>query len=146
MAKTTDASTIVVVDDELHNMQWMFDYIESKGLKVVTASTVNAAQEAIDKEIYRAAIVDLNIPVEPRIDASVRSLGETYARFPGLYLARHARNRGYRDRQIIVYSVHKDPAVAEEVRRLGCTYILKGRPRDVRDELDSVVSFDPTTL
>jgi hypothetical protein len=58
--------------------------------------------------------------------------------------AREARNRGYRDRQVVIYSVHRDAAVAEEAARLGCTYILKGRPKEIINELKEVVSYDPT--
>ena len=76
-------------------------------------------------------IIDLNIPVLDPLIGRVASKGNIYLRYPGLYVAYAARNRGYRDRQVIIYSVHKDAAVAEEAAKLMCTYILKGRPKDI---------------
>jgi CheY-like chemotaxis protein len=144
MAKTTDADTIVVIDDELHNMVWMLDYIESRDKRTKTASNVNEALALINEQIYRAVIIDLNIPVLDPLIGSVASKGNIYRKYPGLYVAYAARNRGYRDRQVIIYSVHKDPAVAEEAAKLMCTYVLKGRPKEIKEELDSVISYDPT--
>jgi hypothetical protein len=46
---------------------------------------------------------------------------------------------------VIIYCVHRDPAVTDEAKRLGCTYIIKGRPKEIKRELDDVVSYDPTT-
>jgi CheY-like chemotaxis protein len=144
MAKTTMPDTVVVVDDELQNVMWMFDFFDSKKMYVSAATNVNEALITIDKEIYRAIIVDLNIPVLEPLSQAVRDLGNVYTKYPGLYVARIARNHGYRDRQIIIYSVHKDAEVAEEAKRLGCSYILKGRPKEIKEELEAVLSFDPT--
>jgi CheY-like chemotaxis protein len=144
MAKTTVPDTFVIVDDEIHNMTWMLDYLESQSFKTRTASNVNEASELLSGEIFRGIIVDLNIPVLPPLIAAVAKEGSVYSTFPGLYVAKLARNRGYRDRQVVIYSVHKDEAVAEEARRLSCTYILKGRPKSIKEELMDLVSFDPT--
>ncbi len=144
MAKTTVSDTVIIVDDELQNTLWMADYLDSKSLYVQVAANVNEAIEIIDAEIYRALVIDLNIPVLPPYDAAATALGAAYARYPGLFVARHARNAGYRGRQVMLYSVHKDPAVAEEAQKLDCTYILKGRPKEIKQEIDNVVDFDPT--
>ena len=95
-------------------------------------------------EIYRCAIIDLNVPLEEPLVDRCRDLGEVYGRYPGLFVAREARNFGYRDRQIILYSVHRDPQVSEEAQKLSCTYILKGRPKVMKEELESVLAYDPT--
>jgi CheY-like chemotaxis protein len=145
MAKTTDPTTIVIVDDELHNLMWLVDYVGQRGLTVKTASNANEATEILSEGICRAAVIDLNIPMLEPLVKSISDKGTLYAKFPGLYVASFARNRGYRDRQVVIYSVHKDPAVAEESRKLGCTYIIKGRPKEIKAELEDVLSFDPTT-
>lgn len=145
MAKTTQPDTIVLIDDELHNMVWMMDFLYSKGLTVLPCPDANEAVECAEQEIYRCLIVDLNIPILPPLDEAAAALGAVYAQYPGLYVARRARNRGYRGRQIVIYSVHRDQAVSEEANRLGCTYILKGRPKEVKEELEAVIAFDPTT-
>lgn len=146
MALTTVADTIIVIDDELQNVLWMVDWFDAKGLYVQVAPNVNEALERVNEEIYRALIVDLNIPVLEPLDAAVAALGPVYVKYPGLFVANKARNRGYRDRQVIIYSVHKDPEVSAEAQRLGCTYIIKGRPREIKEELENVLSYDPTSL
>lgn len=145
MAKTTDSNTVLMLDDEIYNLTWMMDFFYSKGLDIVSASNANDAIDLINIEIYRAAIIDLNVPLLPPLDISAAEFGETYVRYPGLFVARHARNRGYRDRQVVIYSVHRDEAVMSEARKLGCTYILKGRPKEIKEELNGVLEFDPTT-
>jgi len=145
MAKTTVADTVIVIDDELQNVLWMVDWFDSKGLYVQVAPNVNEALERVNEEIYRALIVDLNIPVLEPLDSAVQAMGPVYSKYPGLYVANRARNRGYRNRQVIIYSVHKDPEVSREASLLGCTYIIKGRPREIKAELEAVLAFDPTS-
>ena len=145
MAKTTDPKTVVIIDDEIHNMWWMVDYLKNKGFIVKTADNLNNGLDIINIGIFRALIIDLSIPILPPLDHVVREKGILYTQYPGLYLAVSARNRGYRDRQVVIYSVHKDAGVAEEAKHLGCTYILKGRPQEIKKEIDLVVRFDPTS-
>lgn len=144
MAKTTIPDTVVLIDDELHNLTWLSDYIESLNLKIVTAGDLNTALKIVESEIYRALIIDLNIPVASPFYDALAQRGGAYAKFPGLFVAERARNTGYRDRQVVIYSVHRDPEVSAEAEKLGCTYILKGRPKDVKDEILRVLSYDPT--
>ncbi|ESZ66687.1 hypothetical protein X727_27010 [Mesorhizobium sp. L103C119B0] len=144
MAKTTKHDTVVVIDDELHNMSWMIDYLQSEKIKTITASSVNESILVLDKEIYRAVIVDLNIPVLDPMLGSVADRGDVYVKYPGLYVAYYARNRGHRGRQVVIYSVHRDPSVSEEAAKIGCTYIIKGRPKEIKRELEEILSFDPT--
>ncbi len=144
MAKTTSPKTIVLVDDELHNVAWLEEYLTSKGFRVLTAETVNDALPIVEKEIHRALIIDLNIPAFAPLLELMLERGGQYPAYPGLYLAFCARNLGYRDRQVILYTVHRDSQIANEAKRLGVTYIIKGRPHEVKRELDFVVNFDPT--
>lgn len=145
MAKTTVPNTILMLDDEIYNLTWMMDFFYSKGLDIIPASTANDAIEIINSEIYRAAVIDLNVPLLPPLDTAAAEYGETYVRYPGLFVARQARNRGYRDRQVVIYSVNRDEAVMREAKMLGCTYILKGRPKEIKEELNAVLEFDPTS-
>ena len=46
---------------------------------------------------------------------------------------------------VVIYSVHREPEVTQEVGKLGCTYIRKGRPKEIKEELLRVLSFDPTS-
>jgi len=144
MAKTTVPDTVVLVDDEMHHLTWMVDYFYSQRIEVIPIDNANDAVAELEREVYRAAIIDLNIPLLPPLVEVAERLGSVYVRYPGLFVAKRARNLGYRDRQVIIYSVHRDADVLEEVRRLGCTYILKGRPKEIKQELASVLAFDPT--
>jgi len=144
MAITTSPKSAILVDDELHNATWLLDYLYSKKLDVITAETANEALELLEREIHRIAIIDLRIPVLPPIEQLIFSHGESYAKFPGLYVAESARNKGYRDRQVILYSVHREREVADIAERLRISYIMKGRPQEIKREIESVLSFDPT--
>ena len=144
MAKTTESMTIIVIDDEPHNILWLIDFLESKKFKVELASNVVDSLTSVEREIFRALIIDLNIPVSDPYKKAISDRGGVYAKYPGLFVAEKARNRGYMDRQVVIYSVHKDPAVADEARKLGCTYILKGRPKEIKEEIGDIISYDPT--
>jgi CheY-like chemotaxis protein len=144
MAKTTAPRTIVVLDDEPFSVSWLAEYLEDQGYHVRSFTNANEAAEQVETEIYRCLILDLNVPLFGPLDTLASSRGEVYRKYPGLYVALVARNKGYRDRQVIIYSVHRDVEVAEEARKLGCTYILKGRPRELKAEIDQVLAFDPT--
>jgi len=144
VAKTTAPNTVVIVDDEPHNMLWLVDYFSSKGMEVIVAHDANEALEIIEKEVYRALIIDLNIPILEPIDLAAEEKGTEYRKYPGLFVGYMARNRGYRDRQVILYSVHKDAAVSSEASKIGCSYIIKGRPQEIKREIEAVISFDPT--
>lgn len=133
----------ILVDDELHNMMWMADWLESIGIDVQLAREAGEAISLIDEGKYRLLVLDLNIPLFEPHEQAARELGATYIKYPGLFVAKYARTSGYRNRQVILYTVHKDPEVSAEAERLGCTYILKGRPREIKEEIQRVLSFSP---
>jgi CheY-like chemotaxis protein len=144
MTQSHDKGTILVVDDEPHNMIWMEDYISALGFSIKHCLNLNEALEALNEKQFRAAVIDLNIPALEPLQSELRTKGDAYRRFPGLYAASFARNKGYRDRQVIIYSVHQDADVLREVEVLRCTYIIKGRPKTFKEELEAVLSYDPT--
>ncbi len=140
-----DRETILLIDDEPFHMFWMHDYVESLGYKIQQCTNLNEGVEAIGNKQYRAAIIDLNIPALEPINQELKTKGGVYYRYPGLFAARFARNRGYRNKQVIIYSVHQDVEVRRETDILGCTYIIKGRPKAFQEELEAVLAYDPTT-
>ena len=119
-------------------------FFEHKKLKTKTFSNANAFANEIRSKTYRCLIVDLNVPVLPPMDKDAEYKGHIYRRYPGLFVAALARDFGYRGRQVLIYSVHKDQEVEVEATRLQCTYIRKGRPRDMKAELEDLLSYDPT--
>lgn len=144
MAVTTRPETIVLMDDEIFNIQWLVDFLKTKGFEVISVPDADSAIREVSKEIYRALILDLNVPISSSPNGGPGVKKAVYQKYPGLHVAWHARNQGYRDRQVIIYSVHRDPEVEEEARNLDCTYILKGRPMELKDEIMQVISYDPT--
>ena len=146
MARTTVKDTVLILDDELYSLTWMIEFFESYKVKVKECENVNGIVGVIEKEIYRCLIVDLNVPVLPPLDKDMQGRGDVFRRYPGLFVAALARNVGYRGRQVVIYSVHKDELVEVEAVRLGCTYIRKGRPREMKAELLDLLSYDPTQL
>lgn len=140
----TDIKTALIVDDEPHNIIWLSDYLEDIGFSVTMKTDVNQGIEEISKKSHRITIIDLNIPVFPPLSASVADKGDLYIKYPGLYAAWQARNSGYRDRQVVVYTVHRDTAIAEEANKLRCTYIMKGRPKMLKEEIEEILSYDPS--
>lgn len=145
MAKTTEPLTVVIIDDEPHNIVFLKDYLEDSGYSVLIETDLNAGVALLSREIYRLAIIDLSIPVIPPLEKAVSERGALYSKYPGLFAAWSARNAGYRGRQVIVHTVHRDRDIADEAERLMCTYIMKGRPRMMKDEIETVLSFDPTS-
>lgn len=144
MAKTIDTKTILLMDDELFNVQWLIDFLEAQEYGVVTFANADEALQAISQKTYRAAILDLNVPMVSEPQPGPQTDNSVYRRYPGLYVAWHARNKGYRGRQVVIYTVHRDEEVSGEAESLGCTYIVKGRPRDLKEEIARVLSHDPT--
>lgn len=144
MARTTVPDTVLILDDEIYNLTWMIEFFQSQKLKTREFDNVNRIVDVMHDEIYRCLIVDLNVPVLPPLDRDVEERGDVFRRYPGLFVAALARNVGYRGRQVVIYSVHKDEAVEVEAKRLGCTYIRKGRPREMKMELLDVLGYDPT--
>jgi CheY-like chemotaxis protein len=141
--KDDSEELILLLDDELSSVMWMMDYLYSKDYSVHTASNANDAYDMVRKENYRAVIIDLNVPITPPLDQVAADLDPVYLKFPGLLVAREARTRGHRDRQVIIYSVHREAEVRAISEKLRCTYIIKGRPIEIKEELDAVFSFKP---
>lgn len=144
MAITTKQKTILLMDDEIFNIQWLIDFLEAKDFEIISMSDADGAIKEVSKEIYRALVLDLNVPISSPPQAGPGTKKAVYQKYPGLHVAWYARNMGYRDRQVIIYTVHRDPEVEQEAQNLGCTYILKGRPTELKEEIMHVLSYDPT--
>jgi hypothetical protein len=65
------------------------------------------------------------------------------SKYAGIAAAIHARNRGYRAHDVVVYSVHDDDAADVELRKLGCRYLLKGRPEELKAVLRRIIKGPP---
>ncbi len=138
-------STILLVDDEPQHLDWLSDYLVSKGYEVENVTNVRDAEKQLREYRYRAVVVDLNIPAPDDYEAKLREKGEVFVTYKGLYIADLARNLGHRNRQVIIYSVHEVSEVANYAEKISCVYLSKGRPRKFKMEIDDVLSYDPTS-
>lgn len=136
--------SVLVMDDEPELLEWLDEYLSLKSLKVIFAKNIGEAIRALDVENYRFLVLDLNVPAAGEYRAMLAEKGDLFSVYPGLYVAQAARNKGYRDRQVIVYSVHDIDEVRSITERLGVSYVTKGRPRAFKSEIDSVLSYDPS--
>lgn len=134
--------TILVADDEPYNLQWILDFLESLGYTTVVAENVDSAIRHLEEFRFRAVIADLSIPLSPP-QSLLAGKDSIFEKYPGLLVADFARNHSHTGKQVIVYSVHDDTQVRELASRLGVTYLLKGRPRLLKDEIKDILSFDP---
>ncbi len=136
--------TALILDDEPHLLSWLEEYLIAKGLRVRFATDVAGAIGLLESETFRVLVLDLNVPAPGDYQELLKSRGYLYVEYRGLYVAEYARTLGYRDRQVIVYSVHDVDAVRAITDKIGITYCVKGRPRSFKAEIDDVLSYDPS--
>jgi CheY-like chemotaxis protein len=135
--------TVLVVDDEPFNTEWLTDYFKARGFDVVQAEDLQSALDALEKTRYRYVIIDLSIPVSPALAQPLANLGSEFFRYPGLMVARKARSTGHNTFQVVVYSVHDSPDVDSYADLIVCRYILKGRPRELKSHIESTMNRTP---
>lgn len=140
-AKSTQ---VLVMDDEPELLEWLVEYLSVKGMNVTFAKDIAEGMRSLQDGEYRFLVLDLNVPIPGEYRAKLSVNGELFLTYPGLYIAKVARTKGYRDRQVIVYSVHDIDAVRAVTDRIRATYVTKGRPRAFKAEIDDVLSFDPS--
>jgi CheY-like chemotaxis protein len=136
------SETVLIADDEPYNLQWIVEWIESLKYDVVTAESVDAAIQQLNSARFRTVIADLSIPLLPP-RSMLEGKNPLYQTYPGLVIADFARNHDHTARQVVVYSVHDDPMVQTLSQKLGFTYLLKGRPRTIKEEIKAILKFDP---
>lgn len=137
------SDTILIVDDEPMYLEWFADYLISKGLKVKFTETADEAIRQSQVATYRAYIIDLNMPASPALKEDIKNRTALDAEYPGLIVARTIRTAGESGSRVIVYSVYVSESLHDEVKRLGCIFVQKGRPKVIKDQIDQVLSIDP---
>lgn len=136
--------TVLVIDDEPFNTEWLTDYFQARKFKVVHAEDLQSALAALETIRYRYVVIDLSIPFSPALAQPLASLGTEFFRYPGLMAARRARTTGHNSFQVIVYSVHDSGDVDKYAATIDCRYILKGRPKELKDHIESTILRMPT--
>ena len=143
-AKPYLAKEIFIADDEPIYLGFLIDYLTSQKYKIKLAETADDAITVAAANDYRAYVVDLNIPASSALKAaaSKKDLEES---FPGISIARAILTSGVSPRKVLIYSVHLTDALHAEIGRLGVEYVQKGRPRNIKDALNRILSYDPKT-
>jgi CheY-like chemotaxis protein len=136
--------TVLVIDDEPFNTEWLTDYFMARKFNVVHAEDLKTSLDALENTRYRYVVVDLSIPVSPLLAQPLASLGTEFFRYPGLMAARRARTTGHNSYQVIVYSVHDSNDVDTYTGHIDCRYILKGRPRELKEHVENTIHRKPT--
>jgi DNA-binding NarL/FixJ family response regulator len=136
-------NTVLVIDDEPFETEWLTDYFKARGFEVVQTEDLQGALAALEKIRYRYVIIDLSIPFSPALAQPLLSLGAEFFRYPGLMAARKARSTGHNTFQVIVYSVHDSDDVQAYADRIVCRYILKGRPRELKAHIETSINRQP---
>lgn len=137
------SDTILVIDDEPMYLEWLEEYLNSKGFKVEFAETADIGIKKSQLSTYRAYIIDLNMPASDRLKSDPRNRTSLDAEYPGLIVARYVRTAGESGSRVIVYSVYISDPLYDEVKRLGCTFVQKGRPKVIKEQIEQVLKKDP---
>jgi CheY-like chemotaxis protein len=140
------SDTILVVDDEPMYLEWLVDYLTSRGLKVKFSETADDALRLSKLATYRAYIIDLNMPASDALKHDPKNRTSLDAEYPGLIVARTIRTAGESGSRVVVYSVYVSELLYDEVKRLGCTFVQKGRPRVIKEQIEQVLRMDPKKL
>lgn len=135
---------VLIMDDEPHLLDWLAEYFNKKHYDCRFAINIAEAIELLKTETFRMLVLDLNVPAPGEYTSLLNAKGSLYQKYRGLYVAEYARTIGYRDRQVVVYSVHDVDEVRLQTERMRVTYVTKGRPRAFKLEIDDVLSFDPS--
>lgn len=119
----------LIVDDEPEYLGWVADFFRSIGIRAEFALTISDAVDCMSRQKYELLLIDMNIPAgAASVDEISKNRSDLVGRYPGIALAFYARNNGYREFQVIAYTVHDDDTADAELQRLNCRYVLKGRP------------------
>jgi CheY-like chemotaxis protein len=143
MAKGGDRRSVVVLDDEPEYLQWVGDFLESKGLVVIFKQRLSDGLRELSTRDHRLFIVDMNVPSVEDVSPEVVRASPLCSKYPGLAMAIEARNMGYGAHSVIAYTVHDDEALDAELTKLHARYVLKGRPDSLKRVVVSSLSPAP---
>lgn len=131
--------TALLADDELEYLGWLIEYLESKDVEVVTANNCDKAIQWIKDRKFDIYIIDLNIPLIDD-DIDLRGVDSEIAQiYPGLIIAKYARDFGAVTNQVFIYTVHSDKAVIDFCTKFGANYLLKGRIEEFDRRISAII-------
>lgn len=132
-----DNNSFLVVDDEHEHIEFLPDFLRAKGFAVDVASNAGEALAYADKKKYRGYLIDLNIPLgNYQSSRELKSIQEDYV---GLRVIQEIRSQGNQGTRVIAYSAHDNDAIKTEINKMYCEYIVKGRVRELKDYIVSLI-------
>lgn len=140
-SRTYKEKSVLLIDDEPEYLEWLHDYLSEKGLNVEAAGSVAEAMRLADAADYRLYLIDLNIPAGGWTPAS--TLSDVYIQYKGLNVIRYVRSQGGAGRRVVAYSAHENDEIHAAIASLYCQYVVKGRAKDIKMEIVSVLKHDP---
>jgi CheY-like chemotaxis protein len=136
-----DEKCILLADDEPEHIEWLADYLKGRGFTVQIVVNVKDAIEAVSQKKFRAYIIDLNIPLAGWVPhAKAKS---AYNQYQGLHIIQTVRTQGNPGIRVIAYSAHFNEQITTEIKSLYCEYVVKGRARELKQLLETVLKTQP---
>lgn len=137
-----DKNSFLVVDDEYEHIEFLPDFLRSRGFDVDVASNASDALSLADKKKYRGYLIDLNIPLGKY--NSARALSTIQKDYIGLRVIQEIRTQGNSGATVVAYSAHENDAIKSEIGRLYCQYVVKGRVRDLKTQINLIIQREMT--
>ena len=77
-----NVKTVLLMDDEPHNLDFLVEYMTSKSLKVVATKSLLGVLSVLESNRYRFCLFDLSVPLNPSLMSAVKAEGPLYVEFP----------------------------------------------------------------
>jgi len=129
---------ILIVEDEPENISWVYEFLDANGIRFTTMPTLPEALNILGKTKFDLIIIDMNIPAIDAITAKMLERSPLVERFPGIAVAQYCRDHGYSGRTVMAHTVHDDELADQELRKIDCKYLIKGRPREFKAEIKKI--------
>lgn len=138
--KKYEENSVLIADDERKHIGFLIDFLRARNINVDYARNVGDALALCQEKKYKCYFIDLNIPLGDHVP--IIEMSDIYNAYKGLYIIKMVRSQGVPGRNVIAYSAHYNDDIRSEIDLLYCKYLIKGRVREIKDELNSVLFSD----
>ena len=130
----------LLVDDDLEDLAFLMDFLEYKDCQCIGVNSLAAAMDKIGNEKFDLYIIDLQIPAEDNVKYLLKD--GIHCDYPGLGLAQYLRSHSINGIKIVANPAHDRKEVSEYITRIGCRYVLKGRPDILKSVIKACLKLD----
>lgn len=145
----TSAPSVLIVDDQIGDIGWLIDLIQSLGYLMVLATNEEAARKHLQevkqgKASYALAVVDVMVAIKDLVD--LMSLDDKFfedSRDTGIRLCRYARRElglSPKELPIVCITVRDDQEVRTAMKDLGIRLFNRapyGQEDSIRDYVEA---------